>query len=170
MEGHPALHYLVQLLDATGDGSGSKDGAVNGSVTAVTLKIGPQAGEVFALDQLVVAIEDNGAVVWDGYGTIAAGGLSTGCLLRVVNAAGIVVLDLLAGETVKRTFDWAKIASRWGTERTTTNGLTVFHIKLTTALIIPNGSYLEWVIQDDVSSLVAHTIQARGLVHSIPQR
>lgn len=168
MEGHPAGEYLIQLLDATGDGTGSKDGAVDGS-TPVTLKIGPQAGETFALDQLVIAIEDNAAVVWDGYGAIARPGLTNGCRLRVVNAAGTVTLNLLAGETVKRTFDWNKIASRWGTERTTTEGLTVFHVKLTTALIIPNGSFLEWVIRDNCSTLLTHTIQARGLVHSIPQ-
>jgi hypothetical protein len=167
MEGYPALSYLSQLLDATGDGTGSSDGAVNGSVAAVTLKVGPAAGFVYGIDQLIVAIEDNAAVVWDGYGAIAAPGLTNGCLLRVVKNSTIEV-NLLAGQTVKRTFDWARVASRWGTERTTTNGLTVFHIKLDTRLILAPGRWLEFVIQDDLSSLEAHTILARGIIDEVP--
>jgi len=157
----PASEYLARFLDATGDGTGSSDGAVDGSVTNVTLKADPPAGFAFAIEQLSVTIEDATAVIWAGYGAIAAPGLTNGILLRVVEGS-TVELDLLDGIPVQRTAHWAKFASRKFSEGEVANFFATFHMFFEPYLLVEPDRALEFVIRDDLSGLLKHEVYIRG--------
>jgi hypothetical protein len=163
VQGRRAGALLFQLLDTVGDGSGSTDGAVDASSVDVDLKLTVPANRVYSVEELVISIEDNAAIVDDGYGAIAAGGLTEGCLLRVKDAAGTVLKDLLAGLTMKRTMDWNQLVTRL-IKSAGTNFAYYIHIEFQTPIVLAQGHYLELTLQDDCSSLVAHQALAMGQI------
>jgi len=59
---------INRILDTNGDGTGSTNQAVDGSVTPVTFKLAPAAGEVILVSRIMFYIEDTGNFDADEWG------------------------------------------------------------------------------------------------------
>lgn len=66
------MGFATRFMDTVGDGSGSIDLNVNGSVTPVTFKITPAPGEILYMSRLLWYLRDTGSLDSGGFGNGAA--------------------------------------------------------------------------------------------------
>lgn len=159
--GTPIFH----TLDVNGDGSGSKNGAVDGSVTPAVFKYNVPAGKSFLLDRMLVYIQDSGTFDVEDYGNGVV--LPSGIEIGVYNKSDdSLALDFLAGEPVKSNGDWAancfdlnyftfgtgdeSISVRW--TFTKTGGY----------IYVSDDQYFAVTINDNLSGLTKHQFRIQG--------
>ena len=151
------------ILDATGDGSGSKDGAVNGSVTPVVLQFVNSFPARILLDELDVFISDATALADNGYGGVA--GLTNGVDVEILRKDGRV-LDLLDGVAVKSHGQYC----RYGATLESGGSTGVFvSAKVPLApggeqFLLDVGDTFRVRINDDLTGLTGHQFCLRGRV------
>ena len=155
---------LQRYLDTNGDGTGTKNANVNGSVTPVVFKIQPSADQAMEIGEVIIHIEDVGGFDSGKYGNaiIMANGIEVG----VYNTSNDALLrDMLDGIDVLTNHDWGRTAQDiqyldFGTgnpglfARWTFNGGEP--IELT------EDEYLGITINDDLTGLVEHFFFAHG--------
>jgi hypothetical protein len=94
---------FCRMADLTGDGTGSISMAVNGSVTPVTFKVAPAAGEIIIVRTIVIYVQDTGnfsPTTWGNGVTMANGMLLQAYqngVLATINAHPCATSGDLAG-------------------------------------------------------------------------
>lgn len=164
----PAKDKIFRYLDTDGDGGGTKNANVNGSVTPVVFKIVPGTGEVMAIHRIIIHVEDTGILAVDDYGAIA-GGLAVGCGLELRNIEDdAIITDMLDGLPVKNNHSWSSICydtdvHAFGAAPAET--ALIYRLsfsRIGDPLIITGDEYLAVVINDDCTGLVHHYFMAQG--------
>lgn len=156
---------IYRFLDTVGDGTGTKDAAVNGSSTAVTYKYQPPNGVIAVIARMLVHYGDTLAPSADDYGNITA--LTNGLLVQVRNVVDdSVVTDLLDGEPIKKNSDWSRFCYDLGLDDFGA-GDNFLKVRWTFSksgqpLEIHDAQYLCAVIQDDLTGLVEHHFMIQG--------
>lgn len=161
-----AQDYIYRELDLVGDGSGSSDMAVNGSITPVEFLIKPPAGKVYILKRMnVVALAASWARA-DQYGGIA---LTNGMRILIRNDS-ITKFEYTLQNKILNWADWGRLA---GSDVPTSGGVghDALVVRWTFAkgtgkdieLVGDQGDELVVIIQDNLSPLEAHTITVQGL-------
>ena len=147
---------VSRFLDTVGDGTGSVDGNVNGSVTPVVLKAVASGGKLI-VNRLIIHITDTGAFDASKYGNNIT--LTNG--ITVKHMRGVeVVYDATCQIPVKANGDWSAhcydvtslsfgvgddmLTVRW---TFTKDGLPI---------VLNDGDSFEVTINDDLTGLVDH--------------
>ncbi|MCP4660978.1 MAG: hypothetical protein GY856_36720 [bacterium] len=159
---------LHRYLDTVGDGSGTKNAAVDHSGAAEEYMLEPP-DDIFRVTKLWVFIRDGAAFNANGYGGISASPLTNGINVKVKDSSGDV-LDLLHAVPVKCNAHWLhhgtmETLSPFGTGDdlmvvTLDFAATGTVVRLNSAL----DEYLAVILEDDFSALVEHYFVAEGFV------
>lgn len=159
---------LYQHLTTAGDGTGTFEAIEDysgGGLGATDFFIEPGANEIFAIETITIAIEDNAKISADKYGGITA--LTEGIAITIENDSG-VVLDITTNAKIKTNTGWASYFDSMNTHTFGTgNELVIVYWKVsdTGRSILLDGNANEKLIfelNDDFSSLVSHTFFAHG--------
>lgn len=152
-------------LDTNRDGSGTTEMAG----AAATYGIKPDAGEVYVIDEIRIAITDGATLDADGFGGVAA--LATGCLLQVREKPGdsdeAVVQDLTLGVPIK---SHTELAAMGHTEFTDVTGGCI--VQCSVGLGAPiridgdRGESLVFQTQDNLAALSGVGVTAIGRTYS----
>lgn len=161
----PVTRAISQPLDTTGDGTGTKDAAVNGSVTPVEFKI-THATRTFCVTRLIVHIEDDGNFTATSYGSIAT--LANGVEIEHQSDGGTT--DLLGGlpitahtEYQRIAFDVSERPASGGGDKTVVARWTFGKfVNIPYGLVVEPGDALCVRINDDLTALTEHYFWAQG--------
>lgn len=150
-----------RFIDLIGDGTGSTDMTVNGSVTPVPFFIAPAPGTIIIIDAFILFLQDNQKFTVTGFGAGAAltNGLSGGLWKDGVG----IVDDLLAQHPIKTNMDFGAYSNDtihhdFGT---TDEAMTITQ-SFTESIILREGFRFFVQINDDITSLVAMCIRMRA--------
>lgn len=158
---------MFRFLDTVGDGSGSAEANVNGSVTPVVFKMQPAAGEVHQIHRLIVHYRDTGAFDAEKYGN---GIIATnGVLVQILNTADdSVKTDLTGGLPILVNAHWARLSydvriDTYGTGDEYLTARWTFS-RSGGPLSISEDEYFAVTIQDDFRNLVDQSYMLQGRV------
>ncbi len=102
---------FIRYLDIVGDGTGTKQAAVDYSGGAEEFFIAPPSGDDFVIQQFAMVIADTGSFDGDFFAA-TAGLLSIGLAIAVTDAVPVVQINLLDGIPIKRNSEIFNIFSR----------------------------------------------------------
>jgi hypothetical protein len=161
-----------RVLDTNGDGTGTKDSSVDGSVTQQIFKINPPAEGVIILERMLVEIRFTGAGRAQDYGDIS-GGLATGLDIGVFNESDdSLAIDYLDGIPIQTNAGWGRVCydvdqKDWGA------GDKFMQIRWTftragTGTMLSEGdtAYFGVHIHDNLSTLVDQYFTVQGYSRS----
>jgi hypothetical protein len=160
---------VLRFLDTVGDGSGTKDAAVDHSGAAEEYMLVPEADEAMRLYSLRVYIRDATTFNSNGYGAISSSPLTNGVQVLVKDGTG-TLLDLLHEEPVKCNAHWLRVGDADPGEAFGA-GSTILTVTVPLARsgvpIRVNGfdsEYLAVVLNDDFSALTEHYFWVEGFI------
>lgn len=161
------LERLFRYMDTNGDGTGSRDANVDGSVTPVLFKFVPPAGTVYRLEQLIIHIRcDRAGFSAETYGNLTA--LTNGMTINTRRQVDDSVVNCICGGyPIKTNAGWTAVCfdvriddfgvgDRFVTARWLSPNLGY-------PLFMTDEYYLSAIVQDDLSSLTAHTFMVHGV-------
>jgi hypothetical protein len=154
---------LNRYLDTVGDGSGSVDAKVDGSTTAVILKLNANATRRQRIHGLRIAFRDGITFEMDRYGSLSA--LANGVQVGWVNDAGDAIGTVVVGP-ITRNMDWLQVGRGEVHTQGTTKQLLVCQIDFPAplemkSLLESSGQQAFGVaIRDNLSALDDHTFIA----------
>lgn len=161
---------LYQMLSTVGDGSGTVNANVNGSVTPVVFKLLPGAGERFELSRMIAEIgDDGGAFSGANYGNIT-GPLTNGVDVGIYNVSDdSLVLDLCGGLAIDSNRAWGRVA--YDNQEVVFGAVSALSVRwsffkdnhLQRGLIIDENTYFAVTVNDDLTTLTEHYFTLRGL-------
>ena len=161
--------YLCRFLDTNGDGTGTKNSAVDHSSAQGIYYLQPPTGEIYHITRLLITIRDTNKLVEGKYGDTLDNTAGDGIQVRVQDDSGTII-DLTDGVTVKQNEDW-EIFAHDATVDATTNGKKTGNARWTFAKGGTNlrldgnkNQRLEMVLDDNFSTLVAHYACAQGYI------
>lgn len=168
MSGYFAERRLYHILDTNGDGTGTTNANVNGSVTPVRFKFQPAANEDFKLERLLVQVGDTapGGLSADGYGDLSA--LTNGLGLGIYQSSDDTqVLDLTSGLPIKDNADWGRVCydaslDNYGTGDDFLRVRWTFSKDADQPLTLTDDHYFGLVVNDDLTGLTRHYFSLRG--------
>ena len=159
----PVRQSFFRRIDLIGDGSGSDDMNVDGSVTPVVFKFKPEVGEVARIYSGVLSLFDVGTIDAEGWGN--APPLTNGFTINV--KISNVTIPLIAfpvtsiGDVASITGDVKHLAFGTGDEIITS--VTNFAVSgVPIRLDGTNGDEFQIIVNDDVSYLDKQHFQVSG--------
>lgn len=139
---------------------GSNDLTVDGSVTAQSFRYTPPTGFSFLLKDVnfVISSANN---TNDKFGGLSA--LSNGITYKIFDKDDNLLTDFLGGATVKKNADFNLLAS---SSQVLSDVVSInFNIRKTGASIsVPQGGYVEILVQDDLTGLTQFRVSINGLL------
>ena len=157
------LRPISRFADTVGNGTGSINANVDGSVTPVTFKVTPGAGEIIKIRRMIIYILD-ASIDSGGYGGLSA--LTNGIHVHVVRYSGLgsefIDWDITGQLDIVRNTDWKalchdEIYSNYGT------GLESLSYRYTftndgdyITLTGDNQDEFRIIINDDLTGLSGH--------------
>jgi hypothetical protein len=158
----PVADRIDQLLDSTGDGTGTTEQAT----TADEYMYKPGAGVVAILERVLIGIEDNAKFAAEKYAGIAA--LANGITFTIKDSNDDVI-HTFNPQPIKKTWHYGLLAGsdELPSEYTTGNDRTLIRWTLTKGgyPVILNGDegeYLSCNIPDSLATLVSQIMQVQG--------
>ena len=157
---------LFRYLDTNGNGTGTKN-AIGNYGTATSFYITPDSiRQRFILHRVLYYIEDDAqGIDLSTYGGITA--LTNGILVRNIRANGDIY-DLTDGVAIKTNGDIARICydvtiSAFPANNNFVTGRWTFS-KSGAPIILNHGDKLEFLMRDNLSTLVAHYFMIQGYI------
>jgi hypothetical protein len=157
-------NQIFRRLDATGDGSGSKDAAVDGSSVVKEFLIAAPAGQIYELNRMLINIQASGVLASQKYGDLAA--LTNGIKIYVESNGVRSEFDTGA---VKTHDDWAGIchdsmALNYGNVAGKTISVRWTFSKSGHGISLDGDKAEKFIVQinDDLSSLTKHQFMVQG--------
>jgi hypothetical protein len=153
---------LYQRLDTTGDGSGTTNMNVDGSITPITFKIKPSGGQLIKVARIIILVEDTGTFDSDKWGN----GITLANGFNFKHKKSGITTDLL-GFSIKTTGEMSSICHdldhrSFGTG----NEFVSFRLTFTKAgstINLYNDDELQLVVNDDMTDLVKMYVHAQGV-------
>lgn len=160
------MALLRQFLSTVGDGSGTVNGASDASSVNVNLKLLPAARQEYRVEQLVVFIEDNAALVGDAFGGAT---MTNGIRIQVMNGSDVSVLDVDGGLLIKRLADFLQLGATQEVDAVQaaagTNKFAAYTLTFSNPLVL-NGNTptrLNVLLRDNLSTMVSLKFLALGI-------
>lgn len=150
----------LQFLDVNGDGTGSIDMNIDGSVVPVDFRLLCPPGRTLYLEDVSVFIQDEGNFAAAGYGGIAT--LAVGTSLGIKTTSGMIV-DVTDQLPIRSNSDWLAYAFKTESyDFSAGQSVLSFNYNLNSSgrpLVLGPG--MEWfaTVNDDLSALTAHRIR-----------
>lgn len=163
-----------RYLDTIGDGTGERNMALlDGSVTPVILRVKPSAGEIYAIERIIITMTLAANNPNSGYGAQVAN-LTNGIELKVITGAagGSTYWDISDNIPIVANHDWKRlchdeIISTYGTTQSALSWRYTFTRDDGQVVLDGNNNdELQVIINDDltsVSGLSEHYVRA-GMV------
>jgi len=159
-----------RYLDTDGDGTGTKDSAVNHSGAKEEYKIVPPSGTRLAIARLIVSVADGANPSADVYGNLA-GALTNGIDVKTKNASGDLV-DLCDGVPVKANSDWSRMCYDMQVQNFG-SGDDIVQVRWTFAksgrsVIVDGtaGEYFSVDINDNLAALSSQFFMVQGVTYT----
>jgi hypothetical protein len=150
------------VLVATLLAAAAADFSVDGSGTAVAYAYTCPASSQAVIDELVIALRDASPTAAT-LGGIAA--VAVGCSLAVYSTTPAVLVDLLAGQTIKRNGDMAALGAEL--EIDAAGGLVVARWRFTRPIRLAAGESIRLTVADDLTGIDDARATIRGLIVSV---
>ena len=157
-----------RFLDTNGDGTGSIDQVVDGSVTPVDFKITCPEGSTYEINRLILEVQDVGSFDTNAYGNGIA--LTTGVQVITSRPTRVPIeIDYTAQHPIKTNVDWA--AYMYDIDLITFgSGNNVLHARYTLTndggpIKLGPGDSLIIRINDDLTGLEEQNIRAGMTVY-----
>jgi hypothetical protein len=153
---------FVRRLDTVGDGSGTVNMAVNGSVTPVVFKVKPPVGEVWRIATWNLYVQDGGSFDAAGWGNGIV--MVNGMVLELINDGVVALLQF----PIKTSGDVAAITQsvNFITIGTGDNIMTAIWSFIDSGQYLvldgSKGHTLQVIVNDDLTSLSSQYIQVSG--------
>lgn len=157
-----------RFCDTVGDGTGSINANVNGSVTPVEFMVTAPANTWIALNRLVVFVKDGGSFDTGSYGNGIT--MTTGIKI-ILRDADLTEEDVTVQKSIKFNTDWSAYCydvmhHNFGSGDETLTARYTF-TKDGSPIILPPGRSFVVQINDDLTGLDEHTFRL-GLVEYKP--
>lgn len=156
---------VYQFADTVGDGSGTTNMNVDGSITPVIFLVKPSVGEIYRIARIIVSVRDTGTIDSGGWGANGGSPLTNGLVANVKWNGSVIPLTV---ESIKSNIDLAAISydishNSWGSG----DEFVVFRFTFTKAgqyirLDGDLGDELQFVVNDDLTYLVQQRISVQG--------
>ena len=156
-----------RLLDTNGDGTGTKNANVDGSVTPVVFKCSPPATGAVVIERIMINVRDSGTFTAEKYGALAE--LTNGIEVGIFSDSDdSLVTDYLDGVPIKSNAGWGRACydvdvKTWGA------GDSFLLMRWTlsksgTRLILRDSDNYSFGIKvnDDLTGLVEHYFTCQG--------
>lgn len=160
------MGIFTRYLDTNGDGTGTKNANVNGSVTPVDyfIQADPNGKNKLFLARMIVHIEAAGTITASGYGNLAV--LTNGITLQHQDADDNVIRDITDGIPIKSNGGWRRqcydgARAPWGSGNETFSARYTF-AETGELIVLKPGEKLVITINDDLSTLVQHYFNVQG--------
>ena len=163
---------LARYLDTTGDGTGTKNGNLDGSSVQKILRLAPASGDIYRIARIVISVGDSNGCAAADFGNIT-GGITNGIQIRVHNGVSTVV-DLTDGVPIKTNSQWAALMydsdmKTWGTsDELLACRWTFTKFGQYMRLDGTAGEELQILIDDDLTALDSFYINAQGYEEGTP--
>lgn len=158
---------IDQFLDTTGDGTGTINSAVNGSVTPVLFKISPPSSGLIEVHRMMVIVRDDGAFSAATYGNKVA--LTNGMQVGIYDdTTGDIIQDYTLGGPIKDNADWGEHCydvdlKTWGQgDQFLLVRWTFALAGITPTLVAGSNRCLGVKVRDDLSSIVYQRFKVQG--------
>jgi hypothetical protein len=157
---------VYRYLDTNGDGTGTKNANVNGSVTPVVFKISPPSAGKIVLARLIVEVRDTGVFSAEKYGNLAT--LTNGMQVGFVDdSTGELVTDYTDGLPVKYNAGWGGLCydvslKTWGVGDEVLLVRWTFERAGISPILAPGGDAFGVRVRDDLTGLVEHYFHVQG--------
>lgn len=148
----PVKSFLLEYLDATGDGTGSRDWSVNGSGAAVVRKFVPASNKIARIHQITLVVVATAGFDPDKFGDLAA--LTNG--IKLIATISTTAYDLDGGYRPKTNAELAAVLPEANYMAMASKYIGVFSRKFhghPLRLLGENGDKLELTVQDNLSTL-----------------
>lgn len=166
-----ALTQALAIVGTKIEGTGTNSvgtWTIKRSPTSLMLK--PAADVIYRVASLVLLVRDTTGFTEEEYGNLGST-LTNGILVRESNAGGVIT-NFTDSETIKMNSDFSRLcgAREVVTDLGVTNDYLVATLKFeeqfgqSVRLVGDNGEFLEVVLQDDLTGLLAHYFLARGSI------
>lgn len=162
--------HIYRFLDTVGNGSGTKNANVDGSVSPVEFLIKPSTvtNEVYEIHRMIVTIGDSSGMSANEYGNLGVP-LTNGITVQVKNDSNYV-FDLLDGSPVTHNAHWGHYCfdaelKDWGKgqgDEQINARWTFTNAGAPLKLVGANGDYLVVTINDNCTGLDEHYFMAQG--------
>lgn len=158
---------LFKTLDTVGDGTGSKDAGVDGSVTPVAFKYVPEHGDKTEIHRMLMHCQVSSVCDAGKYGDVAV--LDTGVTVQIRNINDdAIVLDLSNGLPVKCNADWSRVCydmkpDDFGPGNNFVNVRWTF-AKSGAPVFLQDDQYFCVIINDNLAGLVEHVFTIQGKI------
>lgn len=148
---------FFRYLDTAGNGTGTK--IATGTYTSTRFYLQPPTANVYAVQRLIVSIEDSAVITPSLYGSVT---ITNGVVIRRVS--GSTVITLTDGVTLSNNLGWRRLCD---VEQTNITGVTnqlqaVCDFSIPIRLNGDQSERLEVLLQDDFSGLDGHYFVAEG--------
>lgn len=159
------ISHIFQFLDTTGDGTGTTNAAGDYSGGVTNFLIAPPAGDIYAINRMIVQIRDAGTIDAGSYGNNLT--LANGILVQYHDNSGLVT-DLTSGIPIETNADWGRVCYDVQ-EVSFGSGDNYIGIRWTfgksgAPLVLKGdeGDELRVVLNDDFSELTGHYFMVQG--------
>lgn len=157
-----ANSLIYRYLDTAGDGTGTKNANGNYSITPDEFKFVP--GDPCEIHRMIVCAEDTSGMQASEYGNLGSA-LTNGVKISV-ERAGVEILDLTDGITIKTNAGWGSICydadvKTWGAGNELLTVRWTF-AKTGAPLTLSNGEELIVTLNDDFTGLISHYFMIHG--------
>ena len=146
------------------ESGGSRDAAVNGSITPVLFEY-TSLEDTTELTRLIVSIVDSNTFEATQYGSRIL--LPNGLKVELIDAQGAVILDLLDGEVIHSNAEWQAMCFDWHYNSVGVgDNVAVARWTLEKAgepLYLKVGEKFRVTVQDDLTGLTSHYFQLQGI-------
>jgi len=145
---------VYRFLDTAGDGTGTKNAIGSYAITAETFYVQPPAANVYAINRLVVSIED---ITTTGIALYGATTVTNGVVIRRVSGSDAITLT--DGVTLSTNLGWGRYCA---VNQLTSQLQAVCDFVRPIRLNGDRSERLEIVLNDDFSGLSGHYFIAQG--------
>lgn len=156
---------MYQYADTVGDGSGSTNQAVDGSITPVSFKVVPPAGVSYGIARVVFSLRDTGTMDSGGWGNNGGNPLANG--MKFIWHKNGVDIDLTP-ESITSHYILAGVCydldhNNWGAgDEYITARFSFTKAGQYLTFNGDEGDYLEVLVRDNLTGLVDQRLSAQG--------
>jgi len=155
---------FIRFADTVGNGTGTKNAAVDASSTTIFLVENTRPKTHLELNRCIIHIEDDASFRAGGYGGLTT--LTNGILVRY-NSRFFGVVDLTDGIPIKNMSDWGRYCYDVTYQEFQT-GNNFVNIRWTWSkagepIKLGFGDKVEFVLRDDMDALVGHYFSVQGV-------
>ncbi|MEW8120070.1 MAG: hypothetical protein AB2792_23160 [Candidatus Thiodiazotropha sp.] len=156
---------VLQYLSTSGDGTGTTNANGDYSSSVTEFYITPSGNDPYNVSRVIIGVEDTSGFQAQEYGNLGSA-LTNGIEVKCIDEHDRVFNDLTAGIPIKTNAQWAAACfdaelKTWGAGDELL-GVRWTFAKAGVPVLLKPGERLSFLLNDDLTGIVAHTFFAQG--------